>query len=114
MKHTHMSVGMIPEDLVNIAAVVQWTPGESPYTITLMDQEGQPFEGQEYSCVASEPLGYMPPIMDLDVKVYHGLTGLEALPARLAQSLAGFGYFQWFSPAAMSSKAREMYAEAAK
>ncbi|MFJ8699480.1 hypothetical protein [Streptomyces ardesiacus] len=114
MKHSHMAVGLIPENLVNVGVLVQWTPGEPSYVVTLIDNEGKPFEDQEHEHVASEPLGYAPPIMDLDVKVYHALARVSPLVARLTQSLAGFGYFQWFSPAAMSSKARQMYAEAAK
>lgn len=114
MKHTHMAVGLIPEDLVNVGVLVQWTPGDASYLVTLVDNAGKPFEGQEHDYRAAEPLSYDPPIMDLDVKVFHALAHKSPLIARLTQSLAGLGYLQWFAPAAMSNKARAMYAEAAK
>ncbi|MGJ3559659.1 hypothetical protein ACR6C2_16945 [Streptomyces sp. INA 01156] len=114
MKHTHMAVGMIPEDLVNISVIVQWTPGHPQYTLTLIDEKGEALKGQEYHCEANEPIGYNPPIMDLDVKTYHGLPNYGPLATRLAQSLGGFGYFQWFSPAGMSGVTRAKYEGAVK
>lgn len=109
-----MAVGLIPENLVDIGVIVQWTPGYTSYTLTLINGAGEPYEGQEYYCGAAEPFDWDPPIMDLDVKVYHGLPNYGPLVSRLAQSLAGFGYFQWFAPAAMSGTARAKYEEAAK
>jgi hypothetical protein len=107
-----MAVGIVPDGLVNITAVVSWTPTESEYTITLLNGAGQ--VTGEYAATNGEPFGYEPSVMDLDMSLFLGLRPFHPRTARLAQSLAGFSYFEWFYPAAMSSKAREMYAEAAK
>ncbi|MEV5883075.1 hypothetical protein AB0L74_10210 [Streptomyces sp. NPDC052020] len=109
-----MAVGMIPEGLVNIGVILAWTPGERDYTVTLIDREVQRIKGQQYPSVATEVIGYEPPASDLDVKVYHALTRRSPLVARIAQTLAGSGYLQWLYPAAMSSKARARYEEAAR
>lgn len=109
MKHTHVAVGLIPNDLVNLGVSVQWTPGYARYTLTLVDGNGTPFEGTDYDCPGKEPFGYNPTVMDLDMSVYHGLAYMEPFRARFAQALAGFGFFQWFSPVDMPSKDREKY-----
>ncbi|MFF3416802.1 hypothetical protein ACFYW9_19195 [Streptomyces sp. NPDC002698] len=108
MKHTHMAVGMIPENLMNIVAVVHWTPGDDRYELALLDHEGKPLEG-EYGGVSSEPFDYDPPVMQFDMAVYHGLANKAPLHARLSQTLGGFGFFQWISPAVMSNRERQKY-----
>lgn len=114
MKHTHMAVGLIPDDLANLGVVLQWTPGESPFTLALFDGAGVPVPGQSYDCDLGEVFDFNPPILKLDMSVYHGLMHKQPLAARLTQSLAGFGYFQWFSPADMSRSNREKYEAVAK
>ncbi|MGW2710742.1 hypothetical protein ACWC4J_17380 [Streptomyces sp. NPDC001356] len=109
MKHTHMAVGLIPEDLVNLAVVVHWTPGDARYTVALFDAAGNPLEDLEFEGKATEEFDYDPPVLQLDMAVYHGLAHWSPLPARLVQALGGFGFFQWFGPATMTSKAREKF-----
>ncbi|MVO87443.1 hypothetical protein GPA10_22430 [Streptomyces sp. p1417] len=114
MKHTHMAIGMIPEDLVNLSVLMQFTPGQRPYTLTLIDKDGGSFEDAVFHGDTGEAFGYEPRPLDLDMRVFHGLSHRQPLVARLAQSLAGFGYFQWFNPVAMSSEARARYEAAAQ
>jgi hypothetical protein len=99
---------MVPDGLLNVAVAVHWTPGEKRYELTLFNQEGKPFEG-EYEGTVSEPFGYDPEIMQLDMAAYHGLAHWNPLPARLAQAVAGFGFFEWISPAVMSNKDRQKF-----
>lgn len=112
MKHSHMAVGQVPESLVNLAVVVQWTPGYRTYILTILDGNGVAQKGLAYECKADEPFDGDLSIHALDMSVYHGLNYTLPLPARLAQSLAGFGYFQWYAPADMPGKAREKFEKA--
>lgn len=112
MTHSHMAIGLIPDNLVNLTVVVSWTPTEKEYTITLLNADGK--ETGEYEANGGEPFGYEPTFLDLDMSVYLGLKSFHPRTARLAQSLAGFSYFEWINPAAMSSKDRAKYMEAAK
>ncbi|WP_435270945.1 hypothetical protein [Streptomyces sp. 1222.5] len=109
MKHTHMAVGMIPKDLANVNAVVEWTPGDARYAVTLVDHEGQALEGREYDRKAAVPIGYVPEKHELDMFVYMAL-GLDlSFPARFVRGLAGFAYFEWWSPAVMTRKDRAKF-----
>jgi hypothetical protein len=112
VKHTHMAVGMIPDDLVNLSVVLSWTPGSREYTVSVLDASGEYKEGYERQ--RDEPIGYDPDEMELDSYAFYALPNWGPRPVRLAQSLAGFGYFRWYAPAGMPSKARAEFEENAK
>ncbi|MFF1450187.1 hypothetical protein ACFVYF_18910 [Streptomyces sp. NPDC058274] len=109
MKHTHMAVGMIPRDLANLCVVVEWTPADDRYAVTLVNHEGQALEGHDYDRKADEPIGYDPEKSELDMFVYRALDLDLSFPARFARGLAGFAYFEWWSPAVMSRKDRAKF-----
>jgi hypothetical protein len=107
-----MAVGMIPDDLVNLSVVLSWTPGSRAYAVAVLDASGKPLD--DYERQGDRPLGYDPQEMDLDSYAFFALPNWGPRPVRLAQSLAGFGYFRWYAPAAMSSKDRTKFEENAK
>ncbi|MEU6765919.1 hypothetical protein ABZ916_25815 [Streptomyces sp. NPDC046853] len=109
MKHTHMAIGLIPEDLVNISVVLEFTPGQRPYTLTITNEGGEAVEGGQYEGDTGESFDYDLTDTDLDSRVFHGLAHREPLHARLMQSLAGFGYLKWLAPAGMPNKERAKF-----
>jgi hypothetical protein len=110
MKHTHVAVGMIPQNLANIAVILEWTPGSAEYTMTLVnEQNGQSLTGSEFHGTAADPLGYDPTETEFDMCVYHGLKIFSPIAAKLARALAGFAFFDWVSPAVMSRKDRAKF-----
>ncbi|MFF8629702.1 hypothetical protein [Streptomyces werraensis] len=106
-----MAVGVVPDGLVNLTVVVSWTPTETEYGISILNESGVMVG--DYGAATREPFGYSPGFMDLDMSLYIGLKGRSPRSARLVQSLAGLGYFEWLYPAAMSSKDRAKYEAAA-
>ncbi|MFI0553442.1 hypothetical protein [Streptomyces scabiei] len=97
-------------NLANVAVVLQWTPGGAEYTLTLLnEQDGTSLTGSEFHGTAAEALGYDPTETEFDMCVFQGLAIHTPLPAKFARALAGFAFFDWVSPAAMTNKAREKF-----
>jgi hypothetical protein len=112
VKHSHVAVGLIPRDLANLGVLVEWTPGDARYAVTLIDSEGQALDGHDYEHKADESIGYTPDKSELDIFVYSALALDLSFPARFARGLAGFAYFEWWAPVDMPSKARAKFGAA--
>jgi hypothetical protein len=107
-----VAVGLVPRDLANLGVIVEWTPGDARYAVTLVDGEGQALDGHDYDRKADEPIGYTPDTSELDMFVYGAVALDLSFPARFARGLAGFAYFEWWAPANMPSKDRAKYGAA--
>jgi hypothetical protein len=104
-----MAAGIVPEELSNLSVSISWTPGQTRYAVSFFGQDGKAMEGHDYYATAKEPFGINPKEGDLDMRVYEAMLNVYNSPAKFIQMLAGFGLFKWFSPAAMTNKARAMY-----
>jgi len=108
VKFKNMAVGTVAQGLANLDVVVEWTPGSARYALTLY-VNGQPTKGPRYYRTRREPLDYNPPVAVLNQAVYVGLWNAGEEAPRLARTLAGFGHFEWFSPAEISREERVKY-----
>ncbi|MER6102418.1 hypothetical protein ABT115_08825 [Streptomyces sp. NPDC001832] len=109
MKYKNIAVGMIPEDLTNFVVAIEWTPGGQCYRITLLDDTGKPMDGQVYPGTAREPIGYDPKTSDFDMLVWNCLAYNTNFTAQLTRTIAGYAYFEWFSPVDMSRTDRAKF-----
>ncbi|MFD4608262.1 hypothetical protein ACFWOT_09110 [Streptomyces sp. NPDC058440] len=105
-----MAIGLIPQELANVAVLVEFTPNSAEYTVTLVDEKtGDSLTDSEYPGKVGKPFGYDPQVTDLDMAAYNALAHSEAFPAKLARGVAGFAFFEWYNPSTISRSAREKF-----